>query len=47
MDLSLVPSPFACQQAATTAVTALHLMFGTADHRKQPANSVALGVTLN
>jgi hypothetical protein len=45
--VTLVPSPFACQQATTTAVTALHFMFGTVDHRKQPANIVALRITIN
>jgi hypothetical protein len=37
-----VLSPFACQQATTTAVTALHFMFGTVDHRKQPAQLIEI-----
>jgi hypothetical protein len=45
--VTLVPIPFACEQATTTALTVLHFMLGTVDHRKQPANAVALGLTLN
>jgi hypothetical protein len=40
--VTLVPSPFACQQATMTAVTAFYFIFGNVDHRKQPANAVAL-----